>query len=69
MFDNNPISSNKVKYASVLDPKDLVSQPLDVCKSLIQRLILTLVHLKIKYSSQANLEKQALNPFRKSMTV
>ena len=44
-----------VKYGSVLDLKVLVSQPLDVCKSLFQRLLFTLVYLKIICSSQADL--------------
>ena len=34
MFDKNPVSFNIFKYGSVLDPKVLVSQPLDICKSL-----------------------------------
>ena len=42
MFDKNPISFNIVKYASVLDPKILLSQPLNVCKSLFQRLVFAL---------------------------
>ena len=39
MFGKNPISVIILKHASVLDPKTLVSQPLDVCKSLFQRLL------------------------------
>ena len=55
MFDKNPISFNIVTYASVLDPKVLQPQPLDLCKSLFQSLLFSLVHLKLKCSSQADL--------------
>ena len=42
-FDNNPISSNIVKHASVPDPKVLVSQPLGVCRSLFQMILFRLI--------------------------
>ena len=42
MLNKNPILFSLVKYASVLDPKVLVLQPLNICKSLFQRLPLLL---------------------------
>ena len=60
MFHKNPISFSIVKYASVLDPKVLVTQPLDACKLMCQRLLYNLVHLKMICSSQAD---QALSEF------
>ena len=63
MFDKNPISFHLFKYASVLDPKVLVSQPLDVCKSLFQRLLFTLVHLRNICSSQADPALSEFPPF------
>ena len=53
--NNNPISFSVVKYASVQDPKVLVLQPLNLCKSLFQKLLFTLINLKIICSSQADL--------------
>lgn len=47
MLDKYLISSKIVKYAFVLDHKLLVSQHLDVCNLLFQRLLFTLVHLKL----------------------
>ena len=63
MFDKKPISFNIVKYASVLDPKVLVPQLLNVWKSLSQRLLFTLVHLEIKGSSQADLALYEFSSF------
>ena len=63
MYDKNPILFNVVKYASVLDPKFLVSEPLDVCKSLFQMLLFTLINLKIVYSSQADLALSEFSSF------
>ena len=63
MFDKNPISFSIVKYESVLHPKVFLSQPLDVCKSLFQKLLFTLVHLKIICLSQADLALYEFSSF------
>ena len=63
MFDKNLLYISIVKYASVLDPGVLVSQPLDVCKSLFQRLLITLLHLTFVCSSQADLALSEFSSF------
>ena len=63
IFDRNPISFNIEKHASVLNPKFLLLQPLDVCKAVMQRLLFTLDQLKMICSSQGD---QALSEFSSS---
>ena len=63
VFDKNSISFNIVQYASVLDLEVLESQPVDVCKSFFQRLLFTLVHLKITCSSQADIALSEFSSF------
>ena len=60
MFNKSHISFNIVKRAAVLDPKFFLLRPLDVYKSVLQRLLFTLVQLKIICSSHAD---QALSEF------
>lgn len=60
MFEVNLISFRIIMYVSVLDPKVFVSQLLDVCKSMCQSLLYTLVHMKMIWLSQAD---QAMSEF------
>ena len=47
IFDSSSISFTILKHASLLDPKVVLPQPLDVCKEMMQRLLFNIALLKI----------------------
>ena len=66
MFCKNPISYNFVKYASIFDPKVLLSQPSNICKSLCGKLMCFLVGSKIVSTDQADKALSVFSSFYES---